>query len=360
MDNIDVVGFGGLTIEIAAIWVLAILSNWIVGRACHMLRNRYEKQKQVWAECFFTALREPLRLFIWFFAIAYTFSDTLLFIKKTFAQSWIDLIMRVGTVFVLWWFLSKWKRLVVQKMIAKSKSHEIVIDTAKIDAIDKICTLAILFFVTLLLLEATNRSVSTLIAFGGIGGLALAFASQEIIANFFGGLMIYITKPFAIDDWIQLPDHAIEGIVEEIGWYTTHIRSLEKQPMYIPNSLFNKLIVITRSRMSHRQIKEIVGVRSDDYSKLRSITEDIQQQLKSHPDIDHAEPIIVRFHGFGAYTLDIYVCAYTHRIDTSSYMRVKESILLLIGDTVIKHGAEIPNPTQNVTLLPSIQTSPES
>jgi MscS family membrane protein len=203
-----------------------------------------------------------------------------------------------------------------------------------------------------MLLEATGRSFSTLIAFGGIGGLALAFASQEIISNFFGGFMIYITQPFAIDDWILLPDLSVEGVVEQIGWYTTHIRSLDKQPMYIPNSLFNKQVVITRSRMSHRQIKEVVGVRSEDYNKLRAITEDIEKQLRKHHDIDHSQSIIVRFSGYGPSTLDIYISAYTNKVDTSSYMRVKEAILFAIGDTIARHGAEIPNTLPTFGVMP--------
>lgn len=356
MDNLDVIGFGGLTLEIAVIWIAAFLFNWISSRICKLLQNRYERQKRIWAECFFKALREPLNMLIWFLAAAYTFSDTLLFIKETFAQNIIDIAIKVGSVLALWWFLSKWKYWVIQRMVEKSKSHEIVIDTAKIDAIDKICTLAIFFFIALLMLEVTDRSISTLLAFGGIGGLALAFASQEIIANFFGGLMIYITKPFAIDDWIQLPEHSIEGVVEQIGWYTTHIRSLDKQPMYIPNSLFNKLIVITRSRMSHRQIKEVIGVRSDDYHKLRAITEDLKDRFKHYRDIDRDQPVIVNFNGFGPYTLDINICVYTHKIDTLSFAQVKENVLFIIGDTIQKHGAEIPNPTQNISILPSLNT----
>ena len=354
VKNVDIDGLGHIFLEVATILTCAFIFTWIARRVFLKLESRYERQKRAWAECFFKALYEPLSIFIWFYAFAHIVSSILTITKSNFGIDLITKMESVGAVIAFWWFLMKWKRLLVQKMIVKSKMHEIVVDTGKIDAIDKLCTLAILFFTGLMLLEATDRSISTLIAFGGIGGLALAFASQEIIANFFGGLMIYITKPFAVEDWILLPSLSVEGVVEEIGWYTTHIRSLDKQPMYIPNSLFNKLVVITRSRMSHRQIKEIVGIRSEDYPKLRAITEDIEKQLRKHHDIDHTQSVIVRFNGYGQYTLDIYVSAYTNRVDTPSYMRVKEAILFTIGDTIAQHGAEIPNPTQNISLVPTI------
>ena len=55
-----------------------------------------------------------------------------------------------------------------------------------------------------------------------------------MISNFFGGFMIYVTHSFGIGDWINLPDHNVEGYVEEIGWYTTRIRTFEKRPIYVP------------------------------------------------------------------------------------------------------------------------------
>lgn len=344
--NFQVDGLEHVILDITTIIACVCLFTWLAKGVFERLRRRYEHQKRTWAECFFNALYEPLSIYVWFYAAAHIVSSVLIYTHSVFGEDLIYKMESVGGVIALWWFLMKWKRLLVQKMVVKSRLHEIVIDTAKIDAIDKVCTLAILLLVGLLMLEATGRGLSTIIAFGGIGGLALAFASQEIIACFFGGFMIYITQPFAVEDWILLPSLSVEGVVEEIGWYTTHIRSLDKQPMYIPNSLFSKLVVITRSRMSHRQIKETVGIRSEDYNKLRPITEEIEKSLRKHHDIDHSQPVIVRFDGYGPYTLDIYISAYTNKVDTAAYLRVKESVLFIIGDTIMKYGAEIPPPTQ--------------
>ena len=184
-----------------------------------------------------------------------------------------------------------------------------------------------------------------------IGGLALAFASQEIIANFFGGFMIYLTQPFTIGDWILIPDHQIEGIVEEIGWYMTRIRSLDKRPIYIPNTIFSKLIVITPSRMSHRQIKELIGLRCEDLPKIKNVMEDLKGMLQAHPDLDHHQPVIVRLAGFGQFSLDISLITYTQTTSTEGFMKIKEDVLLKIAEVLDKHGAALASPLENIAIL---------
>ena len=261
------------------------------------------------------------------------------------------IVLAVGGVLAFTWFLIRWKKNVVHQLLAKSRTGEITIDQGKIGAINKVCTVSVAFFCVLLMLEATNRSMNTIIAFGGVGGLALAFASQEVIANFFGGVMIYFTHPFTIGDWILIPDHTIEGTVEDIGWYMTRVRSLDKRPIYIPNSIFSRLIVITPSRMSHRVFKETINLRCKDLPKIRAITREIKEMLQQHFDIDRSQAIIVRFINFGTYSLDVEISACTTIIDKEGFFRLKEDLLFTIADIIEKNGAEFANPTQQIDVI---------
>ena len=86
----------------------------------------------------------------------------------------------------------------------------------------------------LTLLQTLGLSISGLMAFGGMGGIAVGFAAKDILANFFGGLFIYTDRPFSVGDWIRSPDRDIEGTVEKIGWRVTRIRTFDKRPLYIP------------------------------------------------------------------------------------------------------------------------------
>jgi MscS family membrane protein len=264
-------------------------------------------------------------------------------------------ILGVGAVLAFTWFLMRWKGNVVRHLIAKSNHKEITIDHGKIGAIDKICTIAILFFSILLLMEVTDRSMNTIIAFGGIGGLALAFASQEVIANFFGGFMIYLTQPFTIGDWISIPDHSIEGIVEDIGWYMTCVRSLDKRPIYIPNSTFSRLIVMTPSRMSHRVFKTTINLRNQDLPKIKKITQEIKEMLEQHFDIDRSQSIIARLTNFGTYSLDVEISACSKVIAKEEFLKLSEELLFSIAEIIAKNGAEFANPTQNIQVTKALR-----
>ena len=82
-------------------------------------------------------------------------------------------------------------------------------------------------------------------------------------------MFVYLDRPFAVGDWVRSPDREIEGTVENIGWRVTRIRTFDKRPLYIPNSIFSQIAVENPSRMSNRRIKETIGIRYDDASKNR-------------------------------------------------------------------------------------------
>jgi MscS family membrane protein len=250
------------------------------------------------------------------------------------------MILTVSVILFATWFAMRWKRLLIERLITKDKSLKLTLERGKIDAIDKIATVAILCIAGFILLGATNHNLNALIAFGGVGGLALAFASQQIIANFFGGLMIYLTHPFMIGDSILLPDRSIEGTVEEIGWYVTRISSLDKRPIYIPNSLFSTQIVINPSRMSHRQIKEIIYISPGDLQKVKTLLNELNNMLQRNSELDTALPHYAHFAAFRSSSLEIVINAFTRTTDYDKYLKIKEELLLSISGLVEKEGLE--------------------
>lgn len=343
IDVLD--GLYGWLSEAIGIVIVVLLVNFCVKWVLKRLHLLFERKKKYWADCFIQAIYLPLSSFVWFFAAIQSID---LISARIYLPIPIELrhdALAIAGVLAFGWFLMRWKHHVIKHMQLKSKKREIVFDQGKIGAIDKLCTVIIIFFVMLLSLEATDRSMSTIIAFGGIGGLALAFASQEVIANFFGGFMIYLTQPFTVGDWVSIPDHSIEGIVEDIGWYMTRVRSLDKRPIHIPNSIFSRLIVITPSRMSHRVFKETVNLRNQDLPKIKKITQEIKEMLQQHFEIDCSQSIIARLTSFGTSSVDISISAYTTVIDNEGFQRIKEDLLFQIADIIEKNDAAFAIPT---------------
>jgi len=194
-------------------------------------------------------------------------------------------------------------------------------------------------------LQTLGYSISGVLAFGGIGGIAIGFAARDLLANFFGGLTIYMDRPFDVGDWIRSPDREIEGSVEKIGWRLTTIRTFDKRPLYIPNSVFTNIAVENPQRMTNRRIKETIGIRYDDASKMREIISDVKKMLQEHDDIDNNQTLIVNFNEFAASSLNFFIYTFTKTVNWIEFHKVKQDVMLKVIDIIESHGAECAFPT---------------
>jgi MscS family membrane protein len=160
--------------------------------------------------------------------------------------------------------------------------------------------------------------------------------------------MIFLDRPFSIGDWIRSPDRNIEGTVEKIGWRLTLIRTFDKRPLYIPNSMFASISVENPSRMTHRRIYETIGIRYDDSKLLPVIVSDVKEMLLNHPEIDTTQTLMVNFNEFAASSLDFFVYTFTKTTNWIKFHEVKQDVLFKITEIVEKHGAEMAFPTSTI------------
>jgi MscS family membrane protein len=331
--------------EILTIVGIVVTFNFVFKRLLQFLQKRFHAKDMVLKEAFVTALYTPMSCFIWFFSGIEILDFISIQISSTPFSTSKGLILGIGLILSLGWFLMRWKNNVSNYVITRNRTFKKHFDPATIDIVDKLLTVGIILLVILLLLEITGSNLNTLIAFGGISGLALAFASQEVIASFFGGLMTYITQPFVIGDWIILPEKNIEGHVEEIGWYMTKVRTFDKTPIYVPNSNFSKIVVINPSRMSHRRFKIVIGLRYEDYPKLKAVMVEIKTMLKSNNDLVSEMAQGAYFVAFNTSSLDIEISAYTYETTTEGFKKIREQLLFAIGDICENHNVEMAFPT---------------
>ena len=178
----------------------------------------------------------------------------------------------------------------------------------------------------------------------------MGFASKDLLANFFGATLLYLDKPFEVGDWIRSPDINIEGDVESISWRLTKIRQFDKRPLYVPNSIFNSIVIENASRMSHRRIKEIIGVRYSDIKVIKKITDDIKIMLMNHNEIDSTQKILVNLIRFNKSSIDFMVYTFTITINWAEYLRVKQDVLLKINEIIECNNAQIAFPTTTIHL----------
>ncbi len=199
-------------------------------------------------------------------------------------------------------------------------------------------------------MQSFGLSLSGLLTFGGVGGLIVGLAAKDLLANFFGGLMIYFDRPFKVGDWIRSPDRQIEGTVERIGWRMTIVRTFDKRPLYVPNSVFSSIVVENPSRMLNRRIYENIGIRYEDSAHVANVVSGIKSMLEKHPDIDTNQTLIVNFNQFGPSTLDIMIYTFTKTVNWIRFHEVKQDVMLKVLDVVHENGADIAFPTQTIKL----------
>ena len=244
------------------------------------------------------------------------------------------------------WFVMRLIR-IRENQILKGKI-ETKADQTTISAIFKLLRITVVVITCLVVFQTLGLSVSGIIAFGGVGGAAVAFASKDLLANFFGGLMVYLDKPFAVGDWVRSPDRNIEGTVENIGWRVTRIRTFDKRPLYVPNSVFTQVSIENPSRMSHRRIYETIGVRYSDFSQVSAICEKVEDLLKNHQDIDESQTLMVNFNRFADSSLEFFIYCFTHTTNWQVFHSIKQDVLFKVGEIILEQGAEIAFPSRSI------------
>ena len=232
----------------------------------------------------------------------------------------------------------------------EEKQLEGGMDPTTVQLVGKIAKLAVTILIILPVFQLLGISISGILAFGGMGGLIVGLAAKDLLANFFGSLIIYLDKPFKVGDWVRSPDRSIEGTVESIGFRVTRIRTFDKRPLYVPNSVFTSISVENPSRMLNRRIYETIGVRYQDARAIRKIMTEIQDMLRQHEEIDKDQTIIVNFNAFGASSLDFFVYAFTKTTAWVHYHEVKQDVLLRIMDIIHANEADCAFPTRTLHL----------
>ncbi len=333
--------------SLIAIALVTIILNQVALRLLRQAARVSERTSTVWDEALFETASRPLLTAMWIIGAGFMARVLQSEIEVPFIEEFL-MLRDVALIACVSWFVLRFIGKVCRNTVATRKSRGDEVDRTTVDALGKLARLVTLIVAAMMAAQTLGFQVTGLLALGGVGGIAIGFAAKDILANFFGGLTIYLDRPFSVGDWIRSPDKSIEGTVEFIGWRHTRIRAFNKNPIYVPNSAFTTIVVENPSRMSHRRIKEIIGLRYDDFDVVAPIVAGIKTMLQGHPGIDSTQTLIVNFNQFGASSLDLLIYTFTETTVWVEYHEVKQDVLLRIGEIIERLGAEIAFPTQTL------------
>ncbi|MGQ7274507.1 mechanosensitive ion channel family protein [Marinobacter sp. V034] len=347
-----------VALAIFAMVLLTALVAFIVSRIVYALERKFNRTNNLWDDAFLHALRKPAVGFVWlqgvYWAaeIAYKYSEAEVFKAN-------DTILKLGLIWILVWVLLRFVKQ-AEGILASPAKMKQPMDYTTVLAVSKLARSAVVITAALIVMQTLGYSISGVLAFGGIGGIAIGFAAKDLLANFFGGLMVYLDRPFKVGDWVRSPDQEIEGTVEHIGWRLTTIRTFDKRPLYVPNAVFTSISVENPSRMTNRRISETIGIRYVDVGDMGSIVHDIREMLENHEEIDAQQTLIVNFLGFHESSLEIMIYSFTKTVEWVKYHAIKQDVLLQISEIIASYGAEIAFPTRTLHLADAVRLEKNS
>lgn len=192
------------------------------------------------------------------------------------------------------------------------------------------------------ILSNMGFNVSAVVAGLGIGGVAVALASQHIFSDLFNYFVIFLDRPFAEDDFIVVGD--VMGNIEHIGIKSTRIRALSGEQIIIANSDLSSNRIRNFKRMDKRRIVFKFGVTYETpVELLRKIPDMVKSIIVKNKK---AAVDRVHFLSFGAYSLDYEVVYFVLSADYNIYMDIQQAINLEMIEIFAKNGIEFAYPTQ--------------
>jgi len=206
-------------------------------------------------------------------------------------------------------------------------------------------------------LAAFGVDLTATLAGLGIGGVALAFASQKTLENVFSGIFVLSDRSIVVGDVCQIGQYT--GEVVDVGLRSMQLRTVKRTVVYVPNGTLATMEVENLTRRDKFLFNPIVGLRYETtLEQLQRVTTDVRESLTTDVRVENST-LRVRFVRFGAYSLDVEVFAYVIAADYPAFLGVQEELLMRIMGIVKYAGTGFAFPSQTMYMRPDSPALPE-
>ena len=280
-------------------WVLAEILDFSIRKITSKTRSNLDDE-------IISKAKKPVQFMLFLLSVRYAAAQLVIHPE---VEEKINRVLIFLVIMVVTWFISRLVNAVIFEMFDTSRKQE---DAPQWETFSPVLQKGLRFGIwTIGFIMALNNAgfdVGALLAGLGIGGLALALASQDTVKNVIGGLIIVFDKPFALGDRVKVD--AFEGIVEDIGLRSTRLRSLEGRLISIPNTLFSDKPIVNISREPERRIMITLQLAHENsIAKMQDALVFIKEVLHQHPLVN-AENAEAFTSGFGPLGMEITVIYY--------------------------------------------------
>lgn len=346
-----------------AVWQYAAIFLWIlVGFVLrkifefvldNYIRRITKKTKFTWDDDLLEGVERPIGFI--FLMVFFSLTYTNLRLPVTI-NLYLSTILEIAISFGVVWVFYNLSGVFAKYLTVITSKTENKLDDQLVPLIRKSLRFFVVIMGVILILQNNGYNVASLIAGLGIGGLAVALAARDTLANFFGSITIFMDRPFRIGDWIKIGN--VEGTVEEVGFRSTRIRTFYNSLVSVPNSNVSTADIDNYGMREYRRLKTVLNLTySTTPEQMEAFVEGIKAIVKAnmHFRQDFYE---VHFNSFGAHSLDVLVYVFFKVPDWSTELQQRHNFLLEVLRLAKEVGVEFAFPTQTLHVDSLYQDEP--
>ncbi len=334
------------------LWILmALIIRKLFERILTQYLSGWAKKTRIeWDDLLVESIQKPLSLIvlIGFLLLSYT---NLQFGVST--NLYLSKILNISLSVAVFWVIYNLIDVFAEYLTHVTGKTENSLDDQLVPLIRKTLRVFIVVLGVIVILQNNGFNVASLIAGLGIGGLAVALAAKDTLANFFGSITIFVDRPFRMGDWIKTS--AAEGTVEEVGFRSTRIRTFYNSVISVPNSSLANSEIDNLGMREYRRLKTILNLTyTTSPEQMEAFVEGIKAIVKANSNFrqDYYE---IHFHAFGAHSLDVLVYVFFSVPDWSTELQQRHNFLLEILRLAKALDVEFAFPTQTLHIDSHIQ-----
>ncbi|MCO8123492.1 mechanosensitive ion channel family protein [Stieleria sp. TO1_6] len=228
-------------------------------------------------------------------------------------------------------------------IIASPHINSQSLDAQVVRVIFQLASVAALVAIVLKTADLLGVPLTPVVAGLGVGGLAVALATQNSLENLVGGFSLFVDRPIRVGDFCRFGDRL--GTVEQIGLRSTRVRTLEDTVVSIPNATFARMELENFAKRRRNWYHPRIELAKDSTpDQIRVALIEIRKVLYAHPKVD-PNPARIRFLGFGDSSLNLDIFAFTTTPDFDEHLQISEDLNLRILEVLSRIGVSLAVPT---------------
>jgi MscS family membrane protein len=302
-----------------------------------------QKTETRWDDFLVESAKKPVSFIVMLLFFSFTYSNMMMTVTVNSYLKWsIDIVLSFAFIWLFYGLVN-----VITGFLADVTSRtESKLDEQLVPLLGKTLKVFVVVIGVLFVIQNSGYNVASVLAGLGIGGLAVALAARDTLANFFGSITIFLDKPFQIGHWINV--NGQEGIVEEVGFRTTRIRTFYNSVISVPNSVMASTAVDNLGMREYRRILTRINLTySTPPEQLEAFVEAVKGLVVSNPSM-RKDLYEVHFNDFGPHSLDVMIYVFLKVPNWHAELQERHNFFMDILRVAKETGVEFAFPTQTV------------